>query len=81
MDAIRANAELGATALQEVPVEYVTETELAGMGYATVAQVEAKQDIISDLATIRSGAALGATALQASDLQFAADGDIDALFA
>ena len=32
---IRANAEKGATALQSVPSEYVTETELAGKGYLT----------------------------------------------
>lgn len=32
---IRANAEKGATALQSVPSEYVTETELSGKGYAT----------------------------------------------
>ena len=61
---IRTNANLAKTALQEVPAEYVTETELAGMNYATITQVNAKQDIISDLETIRSGAAAGATALQ-----------------
>lgn len=32
---IRANAEKGATAIQSVPSEYVTETELSGKGYAT----------------------------------------------
>ena len=61
---IRTNANLAKTALQEVPAEYVTETELAGMNYATITQVNAKQDIISDLETIRSGAAAGATAIQ-----------------
>jgi hypothetical protein len=61
---IRTNANLAKTALQEVPAEYVTETELAGMNYATTAHVNAKQDIISDLETIRSGATAGATALQ-----------------
>ena len=40
-----------------------------------------KQDAISDLETIRTGAAAGATALQEDDLQFAADSDIDGLFA
>lgn len=64
LESIRSGAALGATALQEVPAEYVTETELAGMNYATVSQVNEKQDIISDLETIRSGAAKGATALQ-----------------
>ena len=47
----------------------------------TDTEVAKKQDIIEDLATIRSGAAAGATALQESDLQFATDGEIDALFA
>lgn len=35
LDAIRANAEKGATALQEVPAEYVTEKELEDKGYLT----------------------------------------------
>lgn len=35
LSTIRANAEKGATALQSVPSEYVTETELSGKGYAT----------------------------------------------
>ena len=61
---IRSNASKGATALQSVPWEYVTESELSAKGYATTSQVNAKQDKISDLDTIRSGAAKGATALQ-----------------
>lgn len=61
---IRSNASKGATALQSVPSEYVTESELSAKGYATTSQVDAKQDKISDLDTIRSGAAKGATALQ-----------------
>ena len=61
---IRSNASKGATALQSVPSEYVTESELSAKGYATTSQVSAKQDKISDLDTIRSGAAKGATALQ-----------------
>ena len=65
---IRANAAKGATALQSVPSEYVTETELSNKGYATTSSMNTelakKQDTVSDLATIRSGAALGATALQ-----------------
>ena len=35
LDTIRANAEKGATALQAIPEEYVTETELEGKGYLT----------------------------------------------
>lgn len=68
LDEIRSGAALGATALQSVPSEYVTETELSGKGYATTSSMNTelakKQDTISDLAAIRSGAALGATALQ-----------------
>lgn len=64
LETIRSNASKGATALQSVPNEYVTESELSAKGYATTSQVNAKQDEISDLDTIRSGAAKGATALQ-----------------
>lgn len=35
LESIRSGAEKGATALQGVPSEYITETELAGKGYAT----------------------------------------------
>ena len=62
---MRANASKGATALQSIPSEYVTERRLGAMGLATIGQLEAKQDTINDLDTIRSGAAKGATALQA----------------
>lgn len=65
---IREGAAKGATALQSVPSEYVTESELSAKGYATTSQVNAKQDVISDLDTIRSGAAKGATSLQPSDV-------------
>lgn len=54
---IRANASLGASALQSVPSEYINETELNSA-------LSGKQDVINDLATIRSGAALGATSIQ-----------------
>lgn len=64
LDAIRAGASKGATALQSVPSEYVTERELQERGYATRREVESKQDVISDLDAIREGAAKGATALQ-----------------
>lgn len=61
---MRANASKGATALQSIPSEYITERRLGAMGLATIEQLEAKQDTINDLDTIRSGAAKGATALQ-----------------
>lgn len=58
LDTIRAGASLGATALQSVPSEYITETELSAYHDSS------KQDVISDLSTIRANANLGATALQ-----------------
>ena len=65
---IRSGAALGKTALQSVPSEYVTESELTQKGYATTSQVNDKQDKIDDLEAIRSGAAKGATALQQADI-------------
>ena len=64
LDSIRSGSAKGATALQSVPSEYVTETELQAKGYATLRQVEAKQDKINDLDAIRAGASKGSTALQ-----------------
>ena len=57
LDTIRKGASKGATALQSIPSEYVTENELT-QGLST------KQDVINDLDEIRSGANKGATALQ-----------------
>ena len=42
LDAIRSGAAAGATALQEVPDEYVTEDELTAKGYATETFVNGK---------------------------------------
>lgn len=64
IETIRDGANKGATALQSVPSEYVTERELQERGYATKKEVESKQNVISDLDAIREGAAKGATALQ-----------------
>lgn len=61
---IRNGAALGKTALQSIPTEYVTDSELIAKGYATTSQLVKKQDIISDLESIRSGAVLGTTSLQ-----------------
>ncbi len=44
LDTIRAGAEAGATALQEVPEEYITETELNDRGYATTSALDNKVD-------------------------------------
>lgn len=41
---IRSGAEKGATALQSIPEEYVTESELSAKGYATTAQLDGKVD-------------------------------------
>ena len=57
------------SALQSVPAEYVTEDELNGKGFATLTQVDAKQDKIDNLEDIIAGAEKGATALQAGDLE------------
>ena len=42
IETIRSNASKGATALQSVPAEYVTESELAGKGYSTTTYVDEK---------------------------------------
>ena len=47
LDAIRSGAEKGATALQSVPPEYVTETELNNKGYATTSALNNKVDKVS----------------------------------
>ena len=44
LDDIREGAALGATALQSIPDEYVTESELEGKGYATTTQLNDKVD-------------------------------------
>ena len=75
---IRSNAAKGATALQSVPAEYVTEAELNDKGFATTAQVAQKQDIISDLATIRSNASKGATALQSVPNEYVTESELSA---
>ena len=78
LETIREGAALGATALQAVPEEYVTETELTAKDYATVSQVNEKQDIIEDLQTIREGAAAGATALQAVPEEYVTETELTA---
>lgn len=82
LDEIRSGAALGATALQSIPDEYITKTELNGRGYATVSQVEAKQDVITDLDTIRTNANKAANAITAESLNESLDnyytkGEID----
>lgn len=47
LDEIRAGAAKGATALQSVPAEYVTETELSNKGYATISALNNKVDAIN----------------------------------
>ena len=44
---IREGASKGATALQSVPTEYVTETELNNKGYATISALEDKVDKVT----------------------------------
>ena len=78
LETIRTGAALGATALQAIPEEYVTDGELAAKGYATIDQLNGKQDAIDDLTAIRSGAALGATALQAIPEEYVTDSELTA---
>lgn len=47
LDTIREGASKGATALQSVPSEYVTETELTNKGYATTSALNDKVDKVS----------------------------------
>lgn len=47
LETIRSGAKLGATALQSVPSEYVTETELNDKGYATTSALNNKVDKVS----------------------------------
>lgn len=75
------------TALQSVPSEYVTETELNNKGYltehqdishlATKVEVAGKQDAIADLDTIRAGASRGATALQSIPEEYVTETELD----
>ena len=47
LDAIRSGAAAGATALQSVPAEYVTETELTNKGYVTTSALDDKVDKVT----------------------------------
>lgn len=47
LNAIREGASKGATALQSIPSEYVTETELTAKGYATISALNNKVDKVS----------------------------------
>lgn len=65
------------SALQSVPSEYVTESELANKGYLTEHQdISGKQDKIADLAQIRANAQKGATALQTVPAEYATKTDV-----
>ena len=91
LDTIREGASKGSTALQSVPAEYVTETELNSKGYLTEHQdisnlatkdelttgLSDKQDIISDLDTIREGASKGSTALQSIPSEYVTETELN----
>ncbi|MBO7210391.1 MAG: hypothetical protein J6V44_05240 [Methanobrevibacter sp.] len=47
LESIRSGAAAGATALQTVPSEYITETELTDKKYATTSQVETLIDTVT----------------------------------
>ena len=79
LEAIREGAAKGATALQEVPEEYVTNEELEAKGYLTEHQdITGKQDVIDDLEAIREGAAKGATALQEVPEEYVTNEELEA---
>lgn len=59
LDVIRSGAALGATALQAVPEEYVTETELKNKGYLTAKDIS-QVEIVDNLTTEDSTKALSA---------------------
>lgn len=52
LDTIRSGASAGATALQSIPEEYVTETELEGKGYLTEHQDLSEYALRSELPTV-----------------------------
>ena len=54
LDTIRAGAAAGATALQSVPSEYVTESELTNKGYATTSALNGKQDKLTSGTNIKT---------------------------
>ena len=61
LDTIRSGAAKGATALQSVPSEYVTESELSAKGYATVSSVNSSvSSLQSQINTLVSGDASSA---------------------
>ena len=80
LQTIRENAALGATAIQAIPSEYITETELEAKSYATTDDVErglnTKQNLITDITDIREGAALGATALQSIPSEYITESEL-----
>jgi PII-like signaling protein len=79
LESIREGAAKGATALQSVPEEYVTNEELEAKGYLTEHQdITGKQDVIEDLETIREGAAKGATALQEIPEEYVTNEELEA---
>lgn len=55
LNAIREGASKGATALQSIPSEYVTETELANKNFATTSSLNSKADKSSLAAVATSG--------------------------
>lgn len=63
LEIIRNNASLGATALQSIPDEYITESELDTKGYLTEHQdISGKQDVLisgSNIKTINDESVLG----------------------
>ena len=78
LDTIRANASLGANALQSVPDEYITETELNQKGYLTEHQdISHKQDKLvsgTNIKTINGESILGP-----GDIEFEIEANVKAV--
>lgn len=55
LESIRDGANKGATALQEIPSEYITESELEGKNYATTSALNNKMDKVTLAAVATSG--------------------------
>lgn len=70
LDAIREGAAAGATALQSVPEQYITDTELEAKGYLTEHQdISGKQDILVsgvNIKTVNGKSLLGSGNIQIS---------------
>lgn len=69
LDTIREGAAAGATALQSIPDEYITATELETKGYLTEQEISGKQDVLVsgvNIKTVNGKSLLGSGNIQIS---------------